>query len=52
VGNHRSDKLFSPPENKLNFPLGASLALGSYGFTAEVDLGPLWAWGIGVSKLF
>lgn len=48
----RDQGFFTPAGNKLNFPLGASIALGSWGLTAEADLGKLKALGVGLSKVF
>ena len=51
IGN-RKRGLFTPPENKFNIPLGASVALGNYAIAAEVDVGRLKAVGIGLTRLF
>jgi hypothetical protein len=48
----RARGLFTPPSNKLNVPLGASIALGNWGLVAEVDAGKLRAIGIMVSRMF
>ncbi len=48
----RDQGFFTPVDNKLNFPLGASLALGNWGITAEADLGKMRAVGVALSRIF
>lgn len=48
----RDQGFFSPVDNKLNFPLGASIALGNWGITAEADLGKMKAVGVALSRVF
>ncbi len=51
IGN-RDQAFFTPAQNKLNFPLGASLALGNWGITAEADLGKMKAVGVALSRTY
>ncbi len=48
----RDQGFFTPVDNKLNFPLGASVALGAWGITAEADLGKMKAVGVALSRVF
>ena len=47
-----SNRFFTPPDPKLNIPVGVSVILGDWGLIAEVDLGQLKAVGIGLSRTF
>ncbi len=49
---HRSRGWFTPPDTKVNVPAGALIMLGKWGIFAEVDIGPLKALGIGLSRTF
>jgi hypothetical protein len=49
---HRSRGWFTPPDTKVNAPVGALIMLGRWGVFAEVDIGPLTAVGVGLSRTF
>ncbi len=49
---HRARGVFTPPGAKVNVPASATYAIGSWGLWAEVDIGPLHAVGIGLTRLF
>ena len=49
---HRARGIFTPPDTKVNVPVGATYALGNWGLWGEVDIGPLHAVGVGLTRLF
>lgn len=49
---HRARGIFTPPDTKVNVPVGATYALGAWGLWGEVDIGPLHAVGIGLTRVF
>ena len=49
---HRARGIFTPPDTKVNVPVGATYALGKWGLWGEVDIGPLHAVGVGLTRLF
>lgn len=49
---HRARGIFTPPDTKVNVPVGATSALGNWGLWGEVDIGPLHAVGVGLTRLF
>jgi hypothetical protein len=49
---HRARGIFTPPDTKFNVPLGATYAIGKWGLWGEVDIGPLHAVGVGLTRLF
>jgi hypothetical protein len=49
---HRARGIFTPPDTKVNVPVGATYALGNWGLWGEADIGPLHAVGIGLTRLF
>jgi hypothetical protein len=49
---HRSRGIFTPPDTKVNVPVGATYAIGRWGLWGEVDIGPLHAVGVGVTRGF
>ena len=49
---HRARGIFTPPDTKVNVPVGVTYALGAWGLWGEVDIGPLHAVGIGLTRLF
>lgn len=49
---HRARGIFTPPDTKVNVPVGATYALGAWGLWGEVDIGPLHAVGIGLTRGF
>jgi len=49
---HRSRGWFTPPNTKVNVPAGALVMLGKWGIFGEVDIGPLTAVGVGLSRMF
>jgi hypothetical protein len=49
---HRSRGWFTPPNTKVNVPAGALVMLGRWGMFGEVDIGPLKAVGVGLSRTF
>ena len=49
---HRARGIFTPPDTKVNVPVGATYAVGAWGLWGEVDIGPLHAVGIGLTRLF
>jgi hypothetical protein len=49
---HRARGIFTPPDTKVNVPMGVTYALGNWGLWGEVDVGPLHAVGVGVTRLF
>ena len=49
---HRSRGWFTPPDTKVNAPAGALVMLGKWGIFGEVDIGPLTAVGVGLSRTF
>jgi hypothetical protein len=49
---HRARGIFTPPDTKVNVPAGATYALGNWGLWGEVDIGPLHAVGVGLTRLF
>jgi hypothetical protein len=48
----RARGIFTPPSAKVNVPIGATYALGSWGVWGEVDVGTLDAIGVGVTRVF
>jgi hypothetical protein len=48
----RARGIFTPPQTKVNVPVGATYALGAWGLWGEVDIGPLHAVGVGLTRLF
>jgi len=48
----RERGLFTPPDKRINVPLGTSIGLGNWTVATEVDVGKLKAVGIAVSKTF
>ena len=49
---HRARGIFTPPDTEVNVPVGATYALGNWGLWGEVDIGPLHAVGVGITRLF
>jgi hypothetical protein len=49
---HRARGIFTPPSTKLNVPVGATYAIGQWGLWGEVDIGPLHAVGVGLTRVF
>lgn len=49
---HRARGIFTPPSTKLNVPVGATYAIGRWGLWGEVDIGPLHAVGVGLTRVF
>ncbi len=47
---HREQGWFTPPDTKVNVPIGALIMLGKFGIFAEADIGHLSALGIGLSR--
>lgn len=48
----RARGIFTPPSVKVNVPIGATYALGAWGFWGEADLGNLRALGLGLTRVF
>jgi hypothetical protein len=48
----RQRGVFTPPSAKVNAPLGATYAIGSWGVWGEADIGPLKAVGLGLTRMF
>lgn len=42
--------LFTPPDKKLNIPIGAAISRGTWTLFAEADIGHLKAVGVGIAK--
>jgi hypothetical protein len=51
IGN-RARGVFTPPSTKTNVPIGGTYALGAWGLWAEADIGPLRAFGAGLTRVF
>ncbi len=49
---HRARGIFTPPTARVNVPVGATYALGPWGLWGEVDIGPLHAIGVGLTRAF
>lgn len=49
---HRARGIFTPPDTRVNVPIGATYALGPWGLWAEGDIGPLHAIGVGLTRVF
>lgn len=48
----RARGIFTPPSTKVNAPIGATYAIGSWGLWSEADVGTLNAVGFGLSRVF
>jgi len=48
----RARGIFTPPSTKINAPLGATYTLGAWGLWGEADIGPLRAFGVGLTRTF
>lgn len=48
----RARGVFTPPSAKVNVPIGATYALGSWGIWGEIDVGTLDAVGVGITRVF
>jgi hypothetical protein len=44
--------VFTPPATKVNVPAGVTYAIGPWGLWTEVDIGPLKAVGVGLTRMF
>ena len=49
---HRGRGIFTPPSARFNAPVGASYTIGAWGLWGEVDIGPLHAIGVGLTRTF
>ena len=49
---HRARCIFTPPDTKVNVPVGATYSFGPWGLWAEADIGPLHAVGVGLTRIF
>jgi hypothetical protein len=49
---HRERGIFTPPSARFNVPVGATYAIGAWGLWGEIDIGPLHAVGVGLTKVF
>jgi hypothetical protein len=43
---------FTPPSNKVNVPIGATVALGAWGVWGEADFGTLNTVGLGITRVW
>jgi hypothetical protein len=48
----RERGIFTPPSNKVNVPIGATVALGPWGLWGEADFGTLNTFGIGLTRIW
>jgi hypothetical protein len=48
----RARGIFTPPSTQVNAPIGAAYAMGSWGLWGEADLGPLRAFGVGLTRIW
>ena len=48
----RARGIFTPPSTKANAPIGATYAFGPWGVWGEADIGPLRAFGVGLTRIW
>ena len=44
--------VFTPPDKKINVPVGAAVSFGKWTLFGEADVGRLSAWGVGLARGF